>query len=116
MILAAAIGAKALPIVEVVVLASNEDQAIDRGGAADHPAARPDDCAAAAAFAGFGVEQAGEALVVDRSVVTDGELQPEIPVGAAGFQQQHAAGRIGGEAVGDDAAGGTRTDNDVVVA
>src|SRR3546814_3167465 len=38
-----------------------------------------------------------------------------VPVAAAGFEQQHPAARVFGQAVGKHAAGGTGTDDDVVV-
>ena len=34
---------------------------------------------------------------------------------AAGFQKQNPVGRITGQAIGQDAAGGPSTDNDVIV-
>ena len=85
--------AKPLPIIEVLVLAANEDQAIDGRRTAEHAAAWPDDRAAACGFVRLGLEQARKTLVVDGPVVADRQLEPEIPVGAAGLKQQHAAGR-----------------------
>ena len=41
--------AEPLPVVEILVLAANEDQAVDRRRSAEHAAARPDDGAAAGA-------------------------------------------------------------------
>ena len=65
---------------------------------------------------GLGLEQAREAFVVDGPVIADRKLQPEIPIRAAGLQQQHAAGGSADKPVGDHAAGRTRADDDVVIA
>ena len=108
--------AEPFPVVEILVLAANEDQAVDRRRAAEHAAARPDDRAAARGLARLGLEQARKALVVDRAVVADRQLEPEISIGAAGLQQQHAAGRIGRQPVRDHAAGRSGADDDVVIA
>jgi hypothetical protein len=113
--IAPAHGAQTLPVVETLILAANEDQAIDRRRAAQHAAARPDDGAAARDLARFGGEQAGEPLVVDGSVIANRKLEPEVAVGSSRLQQQDAAGRIGGQPVRDHATGRTRADDNVII-
>src|SRR5229473_151737 len=92
------------PVIEILMLTANKDQAVDRRRAAEHPAARPDDGAAARRLVRFGDEQPGEPLVVDRSIITDRKLEPEIAVSPARLQQQHAAGRISRQPVREHAA------------
>src|SRR5258708_22622362 len=96
------------------MLAANEDQAIERRGAAEHAAARPDDGAAARDLARFGGEQAGEPLVVDGSVIADRKLEPEVAVGSSRLQQQDAAGRVGGQPVRDHPNRRTPADDNVI--
>ena len=103
------------PAVVVGMLAADVEQAIDGAGAAQHTAARPDDAAVAAAFAGLGVEQAREARVVDGLEIAHRQVQPEVAVGLARFQQQHLHRRLGREPVGQHAAGRSGADDDVVV-
>ena len=103
------------PVVEVLVLAANEDQAVDRRRAADHAPARPHDVAAGGAFGRNGIEEPRETRVVDRAEVADRQVQPEIAIRAAGFEQQDARLRIGRQPVRDHAACRTGADDHVVV-
>ena len=113
--IAPAVVAKRRPMVVVRAMAARAPHRVDRAGAAEHAATRPDDGATAAAFRRLGPEQAREPLVVDGPVVADRKLQPEIPIRSAGLQQQHAAGRIRRQSVRDHAAGRARADDDVVI-
>ena len=55
---------------------------------------------------GLGLERKlpREARVVDRAEVADRQAQPEVARVAAGLEQQDAAGRVGGQPVGEHAA------------
>src|SRR5450631_2647863 len=108
-------GAEPFPIVEVLVLTANEDQAVDRRRSAQHTTAGPDDRAATGALARLGDEEAGKTLIENRPVVSDRELEPKIAIGPTGLQQQHAARWIGRQPVCDHAAGRSRADDDVVI-
>ena len=45
----------------------------------------------------------------------NGDVQQGVPVAATGLDQEHAGFPVCGQAVGKDAAGRTRTDDDVVI-
>src|SRR6266851_1072442 len=85
------LGAEPFPIVEVLMLTPNEDQAVDRRRSAQYTTAGPDNRAAAGALARLSDEKAGKALIENRPVVSDREFEPKIAVGPTGLQQQHAA-------------------------
>ena len=63
---------------------------------------------------GLGLEHPVGARIADREEVADRDVKPDPVVVAAGLEQQHAIRRIGGQPVGQDAAGRARTDHDVV--
>src|SRR6266849_3917701 len=84
-------GTESFPIVEVLVLTTNEDQAVDRRRSAQHTTAGPNNRAAAGALARLSHEEAGKALIENRPVVSNRELEPKIAIGPPGLQQQHAA-------------------------
>ena len=101
-----ALGAEGLPIIKIFVLAPDIDQTIDGARPADNPAARPGDAAMAISLGRFGFEHPRKARIIYRLEIADGQLQPEIAVMAARFQQQHPAVGIGRQPIGDNAAGG----------
>jgi len=113
--IAPALRAGARPVVVIRVLAADVDQPVDRTGAAQYAAARPDDGALARLGLGLDRKLPREARIVDRAEVPHRQPQPEVAVLAAGLQQQYAAGRVGGEAVGQHAAGRAGADDDVVI-
>ncbi|EJT83368.1 hypothetical protein PPS11_36020 [Pseudomonas putida S11] len=62
----------------------------------------------------LGLEAPVGARVADAIEVTDGDMDPGIVVAPTRFQQQHSAGRIGGQTIGQQATGGTGTYDHVV--
>ena len=106
---------QARPVVEILVLATDEDEAVDRRRPADHPATRPDDVAPRRSFARLGVEQARVAGVVDGPEIADRQVDPEAAIRAAGLEQQDPRIGIGGQAVREHAARRTGPDDHVVV-
>ena len=78
-------------------------------------AARIGEAAAVEAGLGGGLEAPVGARVAHQVEVADGDVDPVVVVLAAGLQQQHARVGIGREAVGQQAAGRARADDDVVV-
>ena len=113
--IAPAPGPEAFPLVEVVGVAAHVDEAVDRGGAAEDLAPRAVHAPAVEARLGGGVV----APVVPGAVHRDGErrghLDEDAAVAAAEFEEQDAGSRILGQARGEDAAGGSGADDDVVV-
>jgi hypothetical protein len=73
-------GTESFPIVKVLVLTTNEDQAVDRRRSAQHTTPGPDNRAAAGALARLSHEEAGKALIENRPVVSDRELEPKTAV------------------------------------
>ena len=106
---------KLAPMVVVGGLAAHVDHGVDRGRAADHLAARIVQAAAVEALLGLGLEHPVRARIADGEQVADRDVEPDPVVAAAGFQQQHALARVGGQPVRQHAAGRARADDDVVV-
>ena len=96
-------------------LAAHVDHGVDRRRAADHLAARIGEAAAVEARLRLGLEHPVRARIADREQIADRNVEPDPVVAAAGFQQQHALAGIGGQPVGQHAAGRARADDDVVV-
>ena len=83
-------------------------------GTAEHPPARRMHRAVVHAGAGFGGKIPVEARIAEGLEEPGRDLEVGVPRLPARFQQQHAPPRIGGEAVGQHAAGAARADDDVV--
>jgi len=102
------------PVVVVLALAADVDQAVDRARAAQRLAARPVDAAAVHVGIGIGLE----APVVDRAphglAVADRQVDPRRAVARPGLEQQHARGRVLAQARGQNAAGRAGAHHDVV--
>ena len=103
------------PMVVVGGLAAHIDHGVDGGGAADHLAARIIEAAAVEPLLRLGLEHPVRARIADGEQVADRDMEPNPIVPPAGLEQQHAAICVGGEPVGQHAAGGAGADDDVVV-
>src|SRR6185437_2299884 len=93
------------PMIVVLRLAADVDQAIDRGGAANHATARIDDRSAVRAGIGFGTVFPGQLVVVEHLVEARRDVDQRIVVLAAGLDQDDGGVRILGETGGQDTAG-----------
>ena len=82
--------AELAPVVEVLGLAADVDQAVDRARSAEHLAARRDDVAAVALRLRLGLVAPVVALVGEQLAVAERDVQPRMPVARPGLQQQHA--------------------------
>ena len=102
------------PVVVILGLAADVDQPVDRGGAADHPAARIDDRAAVGAGIGLGAELPGQGLVVEHLEEAGRDVDQRVPVAPARLDQQDFGAGILGQPVGQHAAGRARADDDVI--
>ena len=87
------------PMVVIGGLAAHVDHGVDGRGAADHLAARIVEAAAVEALLRLGLEHPIRARIADGEEIADGDVEPDPIILAAGFEQQHARCRIGGEAV-----------------
>ena len=102
------------PGIEILGLPTHERVAVDRAGAAEQPAARHRQLAAVRVGLGLrGIQPVGRGIV-DQLGVTDRNARPGM-AGGAGLQQQDAVARICRKPVGDDRAGRSGADDDVVV-
>ncbi|MDT4840303.1 hypothetical protein FQZ97_741200 [compost metagenome] len=102
------------PLVVVPRLAAHVDHAVDAGAAAQPLAARVAQAAAVQARVGLGLVKPVGARVADAIQVTHRDVDPVVVVLAPGFDQQHAARRVGAQAVGQQAAGRAGADDDVI--
>ncbi len=102
------------PLVEVLRLAADIDQAVDRRRPAEHLAARPEHAAAVQVGFRLGLVAPVDARVGDRLAVAQRNVDPEMPVVSAGFQQHDARCGVFGQSRGHDAAGRARADDDEV--
>ena len=96
-------------------LAAHIDHGVDRRRAADHLAARIIEAAAVEARLRLGLEAPVRARIADREQIADRNVKPDPIVAAAGFEDEHALVGVGGQPVGQQAAGRARADNDVIV-
>src|SRR5262252_7665169 len=104
------------PAVVVLALAAYADQPIDRAGAAERLASRPVDAPSVHARLRLGLETPVHTRVEHRLGIADRHVNPRVAVRRPGFEQQHLVAAVSGKPVGQHAAGGTRPDDDVVIA
>ena len=102
-------------MIVIAGLAAHRQHGVDRGRAAHRLAARIIELAAVEARLGHGLEHPVAARIADQVEIADRNVKPDPVVMPAGFQQQHALFGIGGQAVGDDAAGRARAHHDIIV-
>ena len=102
------------PMVVVLALAADVDQAVDRTRAAQGLAARPVDAAAVHVRIGVGVETPVVGRVPHRLAVADGQVDPERAVGWAGFQQEDTRCGVLTQSRGQYRTRGAGADHDVV--
>jgi hypothetical protein len=112
---APALKAHLTPHVIVARMAANIDHAVDGGRTAQHLAARPVKLAVVQMLLAFGpVIPVGE-FIADQLADACRHMKEDALVLAARFQKQDFLARIGGQAVGQNAAGAAGPDNDVIV-
>ena len=106
--------AELAPVVVVLVLAAHIEQAVDRARSAQHLAARLDDLAVVELGLRLRLVEPVDLGIVEQLAVAERNVDPNVAVAAAGFQQQHAVAAGRREAIGQHAAGRARADDDVV--
>ena len=102
------------PMIEILRLPADIDHTVDRARSAQHLAARPFHPPPGDAGIGFGFEAPIDGRIVDHLEQTAGDVNPRIAVGGPRFEQQHAIGGIGAQAVGQHASRRTGPDDDIV--
>jgi len=103
------------PKVVVGSLAAHVDHAVDGRTATQHLAPRIAQGTPVQPRLGLGLHAPVGAWIADAVKVTDGDMNPGIVVTPARLEQQHPAGWIGGQAIGQQATGGTGTHDHIVV-
>ncbi len=106
--------AELAPVVIVLGLAADIEQAVDGGGAAEHAPARPEHAPPMKLRLRLGLVAPVHPLVGDGLAVAERDVDPHVAVRPAGLQQHHAGGRVLRQPCGDDAAGRAGADDDVV--
>ena len=101
-------------MVVILGLAADVDQPVDRGRAADHPAARVDDSATVGAGVRLGAELPGQRIVVEHLEEPGRNVDQRVPVAPACLDQQDFGDGVVGQPVGQHAAGRAGADNDVI--
>src|SRR5258708_25931078 len=103
------------PVVEIMRLPAHVDHRVNRAGTALHLAARTIDRPVVEFLFGLAVIHPVIGFVVVRLGETHRDLEPERALLAARFEQQHRILARRREAIGENAARRTRTDDDVIV-
>src|SRR6266403_2071247 len=102
------------PAVEVLALAADIDQAVDRGGAAENFAARREDAPVVQRRLGLRLVRSVEVGAREQLAVAERHVDPEVGVARPGLEKKDAAAAACGEAVGEDAARRPCPDDDVI--
>ncbi len=113
--IAPALGSQAFPLVEVMGMAADVHQAIDRRRATQHLAPRAMQAAAVQVLLGGGLVVPVVLLGVHRQGEGAGHLDQHAAVAAAVFEHQHRGAGILAQPAGQDTTGRPGTDDDVVV-
>jgi hypothetical protein len=106
--------AELAPQIEILLLATDVDEPIDRARPAEHLAARPEHAAATQFAKRLGLEHPGDLRMEDVSVEPGGDVDPRVAVLAARLKQKHARRAVGGQAAGQHASGRAGPDDDEV--
>ena len=102
------------PVIIVSAMTTHIHHAVDGRGPAQHPAARPDQAAPVQPWIRFRPIGPVERFEVVEKARQQRHADQRIAVTPAGFQQHNTVLRIGGEAVGEQAAGRARADDDEI--
>src|SRR5262249_21768491 len=101
-------------MIEVGRLAADVEQAIDRARPAQHLPPRLDDLPVVE----LGLRLRGiepiDLTIGEQLAVAERDVNPDVAVMAARFQQQNAMAARGGQAVGENAAGASGADDDIL--
>src|SRR5262245_26843630 len=102
------------PMIIVAGLAQHVDHAVDRRRSADDLSARIVEAATIEPRFWLSLQQPIGAWIADGKEISDRDVKPDPVVFPARLQQQHAVRGISRKAVGEDAAGRTGPNNDVI--
>src|SRR5439155_7532928 len=103
------------PLVVVLALAANVDEAVDRRRAPERATARPVDLAPVHLRFGLGIEAPIHDRMEHRLRVADRNMDPWVAIARAGFQQQHRMAGIRRQSIRENAACRSATDDHEVI-
>src|SRR5204862_6092639 len=103
------------PAIEILALAPDIDQAVDRGGPTQALAARPGDTAAVEARHRLRLKLPGDLRVIDVAVEPGRDMDPRVCVLPAGLDNQNPARRIAAQPVDPNATCRTGAHNDNIL-
>ena len=102
------------PMIEILGLAADVDQPVDRRRAAEHAAARIRDRPPGGAGIGLGLEPPGQRRMVEQFHEPDRDVDQRVPVAPAGLDQDDPHRRVLGQPVGQHAPGRAGADDHVI--
>src|SRR5215510_8291804 len=106
--------AELAPMIEILVLAADIEEAVDGARSAQHLAARLDDPAIIELGLRLRTVQPVDLGVGEQLSVAERDVNPDVAILAAGFEEKHAMAARRGQAMREHAAGAAGTDDDVV--
>ena len=107
--------AELAPAVIIGRLAAHIDHGVDGGRAADHPAARIGDRAAAQIRLRRRLEHPVGARIADGVEIADRNMEPDPIVAAASLDEEHAVAGVAAQPIGKHAAGRAGADDNEIV-
>src|SRR5262245_48555393 len=106
--------AKLPPMVEVLRLAADINQAVDRTGPAENFAARRDDIAVVAFRLRLGLVAPIVTAIDEKPAEAERDMKPRMPIVGARLQQQHAISARRRQPIGQNAAGAAGSYDDKI--
>src|SRR5262245_50815474 len=106
--------AELAPMIEILVLTADIEEAVDGTGSAQHLAARLDDPAIVELGLRLRTVQPVDLGVGEQLSVAERDVNPDVAILAAGFEEKHAMATRRGQAMREHAAGAAGADDDVV--
>src|SRR5215831_17123806 len=106
--------AELAPMVEILGLTTNINHAVDRTGAAEHPAARVEDRAPIDAGVWLGPETPGQGRVVEQFDVAGGDVDQRVSVAPTRLDQHDPGPGVPAQPIGEHASRRARADDYII--
>src|SRR5579883_3184249 len=108
--------AELAPVIEILLLPADIDEAVDRARPDQHPAARLDDAAIVELGLGLRLVEPVELAVAEQFAIAERDMNPGIVILAARLEQQHAVLPRRAQPVGEHASRRAAANDDVIEA
>src|SRR5262249_9095816 len=102
------------PNIEVLGLAADIDQSIDRTGPTENPSTRRDDFAVVTFRLRLGLVKPIESPIAEQLAATERKMKPEVPVAGARLQEKHTMLTGRSQPIGQNASRTAGTHNNVI--